>query len=107
MRIRPGTQRQKLNRAKEDFASITSAPESLTSDQSSRARRYFISMLIRTACFILAVISPSPWRWLALSGAVVLPYVAVIVANAGRETVKKKTVFFDSQTREISDGKSN
>ena len=89
------------------FSSITSAPASLSSDQGARARRYFISMLIRTACFILAVIAPSPWRWIALSGALVLPYIAVIIANAGRETVKKKTVFFDSQARQLSDGKSN
>jgi len=33
------------------------------------------------------VILPSPYRWFALVGAVILPYIAVVVANAGRETV--------------------
>ena len=80
---------------KDEPISITSAQESLTNDQSGRARRYFISMMIRTACFILTVILPSPYRWIALSGALLLPYVAVIVANAGRETIKKNTVYFD------------
>jgi hypothetical protein len=69
-----------------DF-SITSAPRPLRSDQSARQRRYFISMMIRTLCFILTVLLPHPWRWFALAGAMLLPYVAVVVANAGRETV--------------------
>jgi Protein of unknown function (DUF3099) len=65
--------------------SITSAGDPLSVDQSSRARRYFISMLIRTVCFIATVILPSPYRWATLIGAVLLPYIAVVIANAGRE----------------------
>ncbi|MSY81725.1 MAG: DUF3099 domain-containing protein [Actinobacteria bacterium] len=45
-----------------------------------------MSMMIRTACFLLTVILPSPYRWFALLGAVTLPYIAVVVANAGRES---------------------
>ena len=71
----------------DDVFDITSAPTGLSNDQSARQRRYFISMMIRTACFILTVILPSPYRWFALLGAVTLPYIAVVVANAGRETV--------------------
>lgn len=65
---------------------ITAAPASLTRDQAGRQRRYFISMMIRTACFLLTVILPSPYRWFALLGAVTLPYIAVVIANAGRES---------------------
>jgi Protein of unknown function (DUF3099) len=65
--------------------SITSAGDPLSVDQSSRARRYFISMMIRTICFIATVILPSPYRWATLLGAVLLPYIAVVIANAGRE----------------------
>jgi len=68
---------------------ITSAPQALTRDQASRQKRYFISMMIRTACFILAVILPSPYQWFALLGAVTLPYLAVVIANAGRETITR------------------
>jgi Protein of unknown function (DUF3099) len=57
----------------------------LSADQAMRTRRYFWSMGIRTACVIGAVIAPSPWRWLLVVGAVGLPYVAVVMANAGRE----------------------
>jgi hypothetical protein len=65
---------------------ITAAPASLTRDQAGRQRRYFISMMIRTGCFLLTVILPSPYRWFALLGAVTLPYIAVVIANAGRES---------------------
>jgi hypothetical protein len=67
---------------------ITSAQNALTRDQAGRQKRYFISM-IRTACFVLTVILPSPYRWFALAGAVTLPYFAVVIANAGRETVSR------------------
>jgi hypothetical protein len=75
----------------ENLYSISDVQPSLTQDQSARARRYFISMMIRTLCFILAVILPNPYRWIALFGAVTLPYIAVIVANAGRETIRIKS----------------
>jgi hypothetical protein len=42
-------------------------------------------MGIRTACFVGAVLAPSPWRWLLVVGAIGLPYVAVVLANGGRE----------------------
>ena len=66
---------------------ITAAPASLTRDQAGRQRRYFYSMMIRTICFILTVVLPSPYRWFALLGAVTLPYFAVVIANAGRESL--------------------
>ena len=58
---------------------------SLSQDQRGRESRYLWSMGIRTVCFIGAVIAPSPWRWLLVVGALVLPYIAVVIANAGRE----------------------
>ena len=81
--------------------SITNVQEGLTADQSTRQRRYFISMMVRTACFILTVLLPSPYRWFALAGATFLPYIAVIFANAGRETIKSPTVFFNSAGKEL------
>ena len=68
---------------------ITSAQNALTRDQAGRQKRYFISMMIRTGCFILTVLLPNPWRWIALAGAVTRPYFAVVIANAGRETVSR------------------
>lgn len=70
-----------------DVFDITNAQKSLSNDLPTRQRRYFISMMIRTACFILMVVLPSPYRWIALLGAAGLPYFAVVIANAGRETI--------------------
>lgn len=81
---------------------ITSAPQALTRDQAGRQKRYFISMMIRTACFILTVILPSPYRWIALSGAVLLPYFAVVIANAGRETVTRGSDVVEDKPLELN-----
>jgi hypothetical protein len=88
-----------MKKSKVITQSITTAQSSLSLDQSARQRRYFVSMMIRTACFILTVVLPSPYRWIALTGAVTLPYIAVIAANAGRETIKKDAVFTPKRKR--------
>jgi len=86
----------------EDVYDITNAQKSLSSDQPGRQRRYFISMMVRTACFILTVVLPSPYRWIALVGAVFLPYVAVVVANAGRETIIPGAAILKKKPRSLS-----
>ncbi|KGA09751.1 MAG: Protein of unknown function (DUF3099) [actinobacterium acIB-AMD-7] len=88
-----------MKKSKVVSQSITSAQSGLSIDQSARQRRYFISMMIRTTCFVLTVILPSPYRWIALVGALTLPYIAVIAANAGRETIRKDAVFSPKQKR--------
>ncbi len=62
---------------------ITSAQASLDDDLGPRMRKYLISMSVRTVCFILAVAFQGPLRWVFAAAAIVLPYVAVVVANAG------------------------
>lgn len=64
--------------------SITGAGESLSEEQTGRTRRYLISMTIRTACVLLAIVVPGWPRWVFLAGAVALPYLAVVAANAGK-----------------------
>ncbi len=76
---------------------ITNAPLALTRDQAGRQKRYFISMMIRTACFILTVLLPSPFRWIALAGAAGLPYFAVVIANAGRETMSNSSQIIEEK----------
>lgn len=73
---------ERTPRGQEVF-SITSAPESHSSELGTREKRYAISMGIRTLCFIGAVIVTGPLRWVLIAGAVILPYTAVILANAG------------------------
>jgi hypothetical protein len=65
-----------------DVVSITSAPRSHSDDLDRRINRYLLSMLIRTICVVLVVVIDSPVRWAFAVGAVGLPYVAVVLANA-------------------------
>ena len=64
---------------------ITGAQRGLSDEQGGRTRRYLVSMGIRTACVIAAIFVPGWPRWVFIAGAVVLPYLAVVAANAGRE----------------------
>jgi len=64
---------------------ITSAPRSQADDQHARIVKYTVSMAIRAVCLVLAFVVTGPMRWVFVAGAVVLPYVAVVLANAGRE----------------------
>lgn len=64
---------------------ITSAHTSHSERIRGRQRRYLISMGIRTVCFILAVVADGWLRWGFIIAAVVLPYFAVIAANAAGE----------------------
>ena len=71
--------------ARPEVYEITDARRSLTADVRARTRRYLVSMGVRTACFFGAVLSSGVTRWTLLAGALVLPYIAVVVANGGRE----------------------
>ncbi|MGP3972011.1 DUF3099 domain-containing protein [Streptomyces sp. 6N223] len=67
---------------------ITGARQSLDEDVRGRQRRYVVSMLIRTVAVLLTVLLwnvSRPLSVVTLVLGVVLPYVAVVVANAGRE----------------------
>ena len=69
--------------------SVTGLPASLQDDQNGRMRRYLVSMGIRTVSFVLAVVAlyVLHWTvvgWILVIAAVVLPYIAVVVANATR-----------------------
>ena len=73
-----------MARKDQDPVRITSASRSHSADVRHRQRRYVISMSIRTVCFVLTVFSIGHWfMWLFLAGALVLPYVAVVMANVG------------------------
>ena len=65
-----------------DLHTITAAPSPRSAEQAARVQRYLISMLIRTVCVVCAVLVGGPLRWVLIVGAVVLPYVAVVMANA-------------------------
>ncbi|WP_018656479.1 DUF3099 domain-containing protein [Actinomadura flavalba] len=77
-----------------DVHTVTDAPRPLSLDIASRQRRYLMSMGIRTGCFLAAILTAVAGAPFAVVlglvlGAVFLPYVAVVVANAGREPVAR------------------
>ncbi len=74
--------RDRTDHPPERVFSVTTAPTSRVLDQDTRIRRYLWTMGVRTGCFIVAVVATGWIRWVAVAGAVVLPYVAVILANA-------------------------
>lgn len=63
-------------------AAITSLPPSLADDQRRRMVSYSITMLIRIVCIGLCLVVPGWWALIPAFGAVLLPYFAVIIANA-------------------------
>ena len=68
---------------------ITGARSSLTEDVRGRQRRYMVSMAVRTLCVILAIVLWDESRIVAIVALVagtLLPYLAVVYANAGRES---------------------
>ncbi|WP_309093609.1 DUF3099 domain-containing protein [Streptomyces sp.] len=67
---------------------ITGARAGLQEDVRGRQRRYVISMSVRTVSVILAATLWNVERHVAVVALVlglVMPYVAVVIANAGRE----------------------
>lgn len=64
---------------------VTDVQSGTTTSQKNRQRTYLIGMSMRTICFIGAVVAHGTLRWILVAGAILLPYFAVVVANAGRE----------------------
>ncbi|WP_443070885.1 DUF3099 domain-containing protein [Streptomyces sp. NBC_01476] len=83
---------------------ISGARTGLTEDVRGRQRRYVISMSIRTLSVILTVVLwnvERPLAWGTLVLGVLLPYVAVVFANAGRENtpIAPRTAYIPQPVR--------
>jgi fatty acid desaturase len=61
---------------------ITDASQSVAQERQARTRRYLISMTIRTVCFITAILVSGWLTWVLFAAAIILPYIAVVVANS-------------------------
>src|SRR4051794_36595528 len=63
---------------------VTTAPVSPRDERRQRERRYLITMAVRLVAFVVAVVFATGWvRVVAVILALVLPWVAVVFANAG------------------------
>jgi hypothetical protein len=69
-----------------EVPSITGVPASLAEDQNRRLRQYLFQMGLRIVLILAAALLVDGWlMWVCFAGAVVLPYSAVLLANAGRD----------------------
>ena len=75
-------QREKRD-GRQSAVRITTAADDPREDQRKRQKRYLYSMSLRTICFIGALlVGDNVFRWILVAGAVFLPYIAVVLANA-------------------------
>ncbi|HVW80821.1 MAG TPA: DUF3099 domain-containing protein [Mycobacteriales bacterium] len=76
-----------MRRTDDEAFVVTSAAQSPAEERRSRERRYLFTMGLRVVC-IIAAIAFARVSWIvagiAIAGSVVLPWVAVIAANAPR-----------------------
>ncbi len=81
---------------KEPAAALTELPPSPEHEQGARMRRYAITMGVRMVCVIACLFVTGWWLLIPALGAIFLPYVAVVLANAastkGRRTVERPGV---------------
>lgn len=84
---------------------ITGARQGLAEDVRGRQRRYVISMSVRTVSVVAAAVLWNVERHVAivaLALGVLLPYVAVVIANAGRENSPSlPSTFVPAATRPV------
>ncbi len=68
--------------------SITSLAPSPEADRRARMVRYSVAMGIRLVCIFACFFTPGWWLLIPATGAIFLPYVAVVLANV---SMRQKT----------------
>jgi fatty acid desaturase len=75
-----------LRKQQGEAVRITTAASNRLDDIATRQKRYLISMTLRSLCFVGAIIAALAgigWLWpILIAGALILPYIAVVMANA-------------------------
>jgi hypothetical protein len=75
-------------------ALITDARTPASEEMHSRVVRYTFTMAFRTACFLAMYFVHGPTRWVLFACALILPYIAVIMANqANQRSIRKRANF--------------
>lgn len=84
---------------------VTTAPQSPQDELRGRQRRYLWTMAIRVVCFILAIVFAAlhlAWAaGVAVAASLVLPWVAVIAANAGPTRHDEQALLYDPKRQEL------
>jgi predicted tellurium resistance membrane protein TerC len=69
---------------KQPIQSATSLPPSPDAERKTRMLKYTIAMVLRLICFLVAALLYKTlgwWTLVPITGAVILPYIAVVLAN--------------------------
>ncbi|MFC8304698.1 DUF3099 domain-containing protein [Specibacter sp. NPDC057265] len=83
-----------------DVVSITNASEAHSIDMARRMRKYLITMGIRMVCLAAIFVFDGWYKLIPVVGAVLLPWVAVLVANGGSDiNQQERTELLDSAPR--------
>jgi DUF3099 family protein len=69
--------------------SITGAATPHSTDLDARIHRYLFSMAVRSVCVVLVIVIDNPVRWVFAVLAVVLPGIAVVMANVAGNKVRR------------------
>ena len=84
---------------------VTTAAKSPVEERRARERRYLVTMGLRVVCFIAAIVLfTAGLRWegaIAAAGSLVLPWVAVVAANATPRRTAGQPQIYDRETREL------
>jgi hypothetical protein len=69
---------------KQPIQSATSLPPSPDAERKTRMIKYTVAMVLRLICFLVAALLYQTlgwWTLIPIAGAIVLPYIAVVLAN--------------------------
>lgn len=105
--VTPGRREVHMARRKApDAVLITTAPPSPSAQLDARERRYLITMGIRVVAFIASlVLFNGVLRVVAIGLSLVLPWIAVVVANAGAKPIDEQpSLYAGNIRRELDDG---
>jgi len=89
---------------------VTTAGKSAREERRERERRYLLTMGLRVLCFIAAIVLFAAGLRVAgavaAAGSLILPWVAVVVANAGPRRTPSQPQLYERDIRELpeSDG---
>jgi Flp pilus assembly protein TadB len=83
---------------------VTTAGRSPGEDRRDRERRYLITMGFRVVAFVVALVVTKGWiRIVAIAAAMILPWVAVVLANSGptRRPPEQPSLYSRRRPREL------
>lgn len=87
-----GRSRRRRNTHSDEVVSITNAAEAHSEEMRQRMVKYAITMGIRMVCLAAIFLFDGWYKLIPVAGAVLLPWVAVVIANGGSDITHRETV---------------